>query len=237
MTWREAVYMVLDELKLMSDDASFNEDHIIFLLGKYRSFILKQVYSKVKQPISESNYQTICMDLTLMSDCEYGDLICSNDVIPTISDLGTPRVFTNNYYYGDITFVSKERMRYVGNNKWLSNIIYCSIGPDKHLYFKSSNPQFKYLESVKFTAIFEDATKASELSCDKDNTESCDILDTEFPLETALVPQLIELTVTEIKKALYDPEDIENNANDDLANLINFIRRNMKSNLQKQIEQ
>lgn len=237
MTWREAVYMVLDELKLMSDDASFNEDHIIFLLGKYRSFILKQVYSKVKQPISESNYQTICMDLTLMSDCEYGDLICSNDVIPTISDLGTPRVFTNNYYYGDITFVSKERMRYVGNNKWLSNIIYCSIGPDKHLYFKSSNPQFKYLESVKFTAIFEDATKASELSCDKDSTESCDILDTEFPLETALVPQLIELTVTEIKKALYDPEDIENNANDDLANLINFIRRNMKSNLQKQIEQ
>ena len=237
MTWREAVYMVLDELKLMSDDASFNEDHIIFLLGKYRSFILKQVYSKVKQPISESNYQTICMDLTLISDCEYGDLICSNDAIPTISDLGTPRVFTNNYYYGDITFVSKERMRYVGNNKWLSNIIYCSIGPDKHLYFKSSNPQFKYLESIKFTAIFEDATKASELSCDKDSTESCDILDTEFPLETALVPQLIELTVTEIKKALYDPEDIENNANDDLANLINFIRRNMKSNLQKQIEQ
>lgn len=237
MTWREAVYMVLDELKLMSDDASFNEDHIIFLLGKYRSFILKQVYSKVKQPISESNYQTICMDLTLMSNCEYGDLICSNDVIPTISDLGTPRVFTNNYYYGDITFVSKERMRYVGNNKWLSNIIYCSIGPDKHLYFKSSNPQFKYLESVKFTAIFEDATKASELSCDKDSIELCDILDTEFPLETALVPQLIELTVTEIKKALYDPEDIENNANDDLANLINFIRRNMKSNLQKQIEQ
>lgn len=237
MTWREAVYMVLDELKLMSDDASFNEDHIIFLLGKYRSFILKQVYSKVKQPISESNYQTICMDLTLMSDCEYGDLIYSNDVIPTISDLGTPRVFTNNYYYGDITFVSKERMRYVGNNKWLSNIIYCSIGPDKHLYFKSSNPQFKYLESVKFTAIFEDAAKASELSCDKDSTESCDILDTEFPLEAALVPQLIELTVTEIKKALYDPEDIENNANDDLANLINFIRRNMKSNLQKQIEQ
>ena len=46
MTWREAVYMVLDELKLMSDDSNFNEDHIIFLLSKYRSFILKQTYYK-----------------------------------------------------------------------------------------------------------------------------------------------------------------------------------------------
>ena len=65
---------------------------------------------------------------------------------------------------------------------------------------------------------------------------NCDILDAEFPLETALISQLIELTVTEIKKALYDPEDIENNANDDLSNLVAFIRNNMKSNLQKQIE-
>ena len=96
---------------------------------------------------------------------------------------------------------------------------------------KSSNPQFKYLCKVNLTSVFEDASEAIKLD---DN--NCDILDAEFPLETALISQLIELTVTEIKKALYDPEDIENNANDDLSNLVNFIRRNMKSNLQKQIE-
>ena len=53
MTWREAVYMVLDELKLMSDDSNFNEDHIIFLLSKYRSFILKQTYYKTKQGLRQ----------------------------------------------------------------------------------------------------------------------------------------------------------------------------------------
>ena len=56
--------MVLDELKGMSDDFTFTEGHIAFLLGKYRSFILKQrYYTDIKKAISESNYQTICLDL------------------------------------------------------------------------------------------------------------------------------------------------------------------------------
>ena len=62
-TYRELVYMVLDELKGISDDFTYTEDHIIFLLNKYRAFILKQRYSDVKKFIPESNYQTICLDL------------------------------------------------------------------------------------------------------------------------------------------------------------------------------
>jgi hypothetical protein len=41
MTWRQAMYMVLDEIKGMSDDFTYTEEHIMFLLGKYRTFILK----------------------------------------------------------------------------------------------------------------------------------------------------------------------------------------------------
>jgi hypothetical protein len=40
-TYRELVYMVLDELKAKSDDFYYTEDHIIFLLDKYRAFLLK----------------------------------------------------------------------------------------------------------------------------------------------------------------------------------------------------
>jgi hypothetical protein len=39
-TYRELVYMVLDEIKGLSDDFSYTEDHIIYLLEKYRAFIL-----------------------------------------------------------------------------------------------------------------------------------------------------------------------------------------------------
>jgi hypothetical protein len=41
MLWKELVYMVLDELKLVSDDSTFTEDHVMFTLNKYRTFVLK----------------------------------------------------------------------------------------------------------------------------------------------------------------------------------------------------
>ena len=53
--------------------------------------------------------------------------------------IGNPKVTSDNYYIGEFNLITKERMRYTGYNKYLKNIIYCSIGPDSHLYFKSSN--------------------------------------------------------------------------------------------------
>ena len=129
-------------------------------------------------------------------------------------------------------------MRYVGHNKYLQNIIYCSIF-DGYLYMTSANPQFRYLDKIKFTGIFKDSEKAAELACDKEEggDKSCDILDSEFPLEEGLLPQCIELIVRELLGAQYRPKDNENNATDDLADLAYFINRNTKSELQKQMTQ
>ena len=222
MTYREIVYMVMDELKLMSDDASFTEDHIVFLLGKYRSFILKQrYYTDIKKAISESNYQTICLDLIEVPAisgevCEGGSYLRSKDKIPVTLMIGNPRVYPIDYYQGEIAYISRDRMRYVGYNRWMKNIIYCSIAPDGYLYFKSWNPQFLYLKKVKFTAIFENAKEVSGLTCDGDEGTACDFLDRTFPIEEALVPPLIELVVNELRKAEYAPSDESNNADDDL---------------------
>jgi len=46
MTYGEAVYMILDQLKLTSDDANFNENHVIFLLNKYRALAIKEEYER-----------------------------------------------------------------------------------------------------------------------------------------------------------------------------------------------
>ena len=220
--YSELVYMVLDEIKGMSDDYSFNEDHVIFLLDKYRGFLLKQRYSDVKKQIPESNYQTISLELVQVpaisgEPCEGGVYLRSKDKIPFLMQIGVPRVYPTDYYQGDITYVSRDRMRYVGGNKYLKNIIYCSINPDNYLYFKSSNPQFLYLESVKFTGIFQDSREASKLGDTENN--SCDILNSTFPLEDALIPPIIELVVKELLGADYRPADNVNNANDDLEGL------------------
>lgn len=224
MTYRELVYIVLDELKLMSDDASFTEDHIIFLCGKYRALLLKQKYSKVKKPMSESNYQTVCLDLIKVpaingEPCTGGYYLRSNEKIPITLSIGNPRVYPIDFYQGDIAFISRDRMRYVGYNKWMKNIIYCSISPDGYLFFKSNNPQYLYLEKVKFTAVFEHPEKVSELTCSDNGDSECDILDRTFPIEEALVVPLIDLIVKELRESEYAPSDENNNANDDLDNV------------------
>ena len=55
-TYKEIVYMCLDELQLSSDDATFNEEHIIFLANKYRAFLLKKNYTDLKKEIPECIY-------------------------------------------------------------------------------------------------------------------------------------------------------------------------------------
>lgn len=232
--------MCLDLLKLISDDSYFNEEHVLFLITKFRGFLLKQQYKDVKKEIPESNYQTLCLDLIQVpaisgEPCEGGTYLRSKYKIPTPMSIITPRVYSEDYYQGNITYVSRERMRYTGYNKWLSNIIYASIGPDNYLYLKSSNPQYLYLEELKFTGVFENPEEAAKLECNGDKN-TCDVLDKTFPMEEALIPQLIELVVKELSGSIYKPKDSINDAADNLSELTTFLRQNIKSNLQKQIE-
>lgn len=221
MTYREIVYACLDILKLTSDDSLYTEEHIIFLANKARTLLLKQRYSDIKKRIPESNYQTICLDLEKVQNIQ--DLSCQGSSLRTVQEvpylmkIGNPKVYPQNYYLGEITYISRERMRYVGHNKYLQNIIYCSLAPDNHLYFKSSNPQYLYLKKVQVTGIFEDIQNASQLECNNDSSQCQNLLDKTFPLEEGLVQPLIEIVVKQLGPSVDLPQDQENNAQDDLA--------------------
>lgn len=223
--YKEIVSMVLDELKVSSDDSTYTEDHIVFLAGRYRTFLLKQrYYSDLKKQIPESNYQTLCLSLEQVEaieglPCEGGYYLRTTKPVPDLMPFGITRIYpSGSYYKGNIEFVTKDRFKFTGHNKWLQNIIYATLDPDGRIYLTSQNPQFMYLQQATLTGIFEDAEKASELECDKEgNTRECDILDRDFPLEDALVAPLIELITHELSPSIAAPEDKENNANDNLS--------------------
>lgn len=250
MLVKELVYSILDLAKVSgSDDSFLTEEHVFFLLKKYRAFLIKKEQEKEKgttDVASEFEYQQICLDLERTEaidgdPCTGGYYLRTTQEIPKILEGTTPRVYPTDFYQGiNIVYVPRDRMRYVGTNKYLQNIIYTSLGPDMHLYMNSNNPQFFYLEGekkIRISAVFEDIEKASELSCDdKGDSTACDILDAEFPIREYLVPQLIELVLKEILGSAYRPKDSVNSAADDLADLVSFIRRNSKSALQQQIE-
>ncbi len=246
MLVKELVYYILDSVKLISDDSIITEDHVLFLTKKYRSFLIKKEQDKEKSTTdtsSEFEYQQICLNLEKVpaidgEPCTGGYYLRSKEKIPKLLEDTSPRVYPFDFYQGiNIVFIPRDRMRYVGTNKYLQNIIWVSLGSDLHLYLYSNNPQFFYLTKLRMLGIFEDYDDASKLLCDKDgNDTSCDPLDMNFPIRDYLVPTLIELCVKDITGAAYKPEDPENNAKDDLADLASFLRKNTKNNLQQLID-
>ena len=232
MLVKELIYSILDLAKATpSDDSFFTEEHIIFLCKKFRALLIKKEQEKNKASAdvaSEFEYQQICIDLELApaidgEPCTGGYYLRTTQKIPKVLEGTVPRVYPIDYYQGtNISFISRDRMRYIGSNPYLQNIIYVSLGPDLHLYMNSSNPQFQYLKKLRVAAIFEDFDKAQELKCNDDGTpvESCDVLDAEFPIRDYLVPSLIELVVKEISGTKYMPKDDKNNAEDSLPKMV-----------------
>lgn len=249
MTYREAVYLIMDLLHLMSDDAGYTEQHIIFLLNKYRIFLLKNAdkESPAADNFSDSAYQTI--DLTLTKVSTNAEISCvssymttdayyiwrSTEKVPTLASIGTPKIYYHNsdnvdvddFYQVEMPYVSMNRMKYVGQNKWLKNFLYCSIGPDNYLYAKSVRDYGDPLR-VTLKAIFEDPEDAFD--------DSNDILDEELPIDESLIPQLIDYIVKLIAAAEYRPDDPYNNAADDLARMAQYLRSRMKTDFQRQLD-
>lgn len=224
-TFGEITYAVLDLLKEKTDDAHFTEEHVIFFASHIRNLLLERKYKNSRNqtftPMSDENTQQICLTLEpadmLPSGCS-GMWLHSVEEIPDTVGVSNAKLSTvNDMLQSMVTFISVERMPYVGYNKWLKNILYAAKSDDGHLYITGNNPQFMYLDKVKMSAVFSDPRKAAELSCDPDNGGKCNILEMEFPLESALIPSCIELTVQELMGSRYAPEDKKNDAKDGLA--------------------
>lgn len=251
MTYRELVYMALDSLKIHSDDSKFTEDHVIFLLNKYRAYALQQKYSKTLEGVNNRNYQNINIELktdikAFLQDISGGKILKSNKEIPSIINISLPEVQIETTvvegeeenavtYEGNesIVFTTEDRIRYTGFNRFLKKVIYCCIDKNNIFILKcADNERIKNIKKVYLSAIFSDPISVFNF-----NASDLDILDEEFPLEDVLVPTVLELVLKDLTNGIYKPSDDTNNAQDALSDLAGFLRRNMKSQFQKQIDE
>ena len=251
MTYRELVYMTLDALKIHSDDAKFTEDHVIFLLNKYRAYALHQKYSKTLEGVNNRNYQSINIecktgDVTFLQDISGGMILRSDKEIPSIINISLPEVQVETTvvegegentttYKGNesIVFTTEDRIRYTGFNRFLKKVIYCCIDKNNIFILKcADNTRINSINKVQLSAIFSDPISVFDF-----NESNSDILDEEFPLEDVLVPSVLELVLKDLTNGIYKPTDTTNDAQDALSDLAGFLRRNMKSQFQKQIDE
>ena len=237
MTYKELVYMALDALKIHSDDAKFTEDHVIFLLDKYRAYALQQRYLKSNEGIHDSNYQVLYINLEKQFvDTpveEYGGgFKKSLKQIPKVLKIALPKVFDTREWRQEYTFTSSDRLIYVGHNRFLKNVKYCAIDKNGYLELKSSQDRIANITEVQMQAVFENPNEAYDF-----NEDTSDILDRVFPLEAMLVPSVLELVLKDLTNGIYKPSDNLNDAQDALSDLAGYLRRNMKSQFQKQVDE
>ena len=105
--------MVLDELKLSSDDAQFTEDHVMFLLNKYRTFL-------------DFNNNSNSVNMTPVvhkEEVDYQNLNYNNQ-IPVKNHINNPFVFSSSPNHVQLEFGSvsmsgnnqKNIANFAGNN-------------------------------------------------------------------------------------------------------------------------
>lgn len=217
MLYKDVVYMISDELKLSSDDADYNENHILTLMDRYRSFLLKQKYTDIKKDIPLQNYQLIRTTFELDETKKINQ---SLEVIPKIMTVGNTRVYNDSYYDENFIFTTKDRMKWVGNQQFIPNFIYCSIDPDHKLSILCKDnsilntlvPTESFTKIIYIYAIFEESIEAYNIIY---GNPDIDILNQIFPLEESLISPLTQLVVKELIQGITIPNDNLNNANSD----------------------
>ena len=241
-TYNHVVYMVLDFLKISSDDSYYTPDHIVFLLNKYRAYVLKSKYENSSEDPSDSNYQTVHITLEEKDRLEgiecSGTYLVSTGTLPESLDIGHPMFAGKDIFQGDICFVTPTRFKYVGFDRWLRNITYATFEGGK-IYMKSCNPLAYYLQEGTYRDIFSDPLEVAATSDEYETDENgqlCNYLEVEFPLEDNLLPLVMQYVIKDLSGGLYKPKDDENNADDDLSKLAAFIRNYVKSPLRQQID-
>ena len=108
-TYRELIYMTNDLVKNLSDDAVYTEEHIAFLLNKYRMHLLRQKYEKSLFSIPQANTQTICIGLQEVNSipgCSTEGCLDDNNVTYARSKTRVPN--TLDVYTSDITVAKVE---------------------------------------------------------------------------------------------------------------------------------
>lgn len=221
-TYSEMIYLVRDLLKISADDSYITNQHILFILEKFRAYVLKAKYEDKEDEIPDSDKSTFTVELELVSDNDgYSGipLLKSKEPLPTETIFDIISVKTNKLTGNpNIVFVPFERFAFTGNNKYLKNIIYWTIDEDNYILVKSCNPRFEYLQEFKVEAVFESPLAAAEAECACKGIE-VNYGDVDFCLEDALVQLVLDYVVSTFQNSIYKPEDTVNNTEDDLAGI------------------
>ena len=220
-TLRKMIYDIKERLNVYSDDNTFSDEHIAFMIIQKRAKLLKYYISNLRKEISFDAKQEICLNLEL-NDCIDGiDILKSKEKLPAIIETSGRNLLQSislpSIASKWINVIGYERLPYLNGGRFNGKQLYVSVSPERHVLVYSLAGNHLLLENIKAHILAEDPEEADKLACN-DSGEECDFYDKPFPNEASLNDQIKNEIVQEITMKYRIPSDLTNDATDNTSN-------------------
>lgn len=223
------IYDVREGVSQYQDDSLITDDYIIYLLGTFRSKILKNQLNNYQVIINPLTQQTLCLELEEVPVFECGIEFGCDTIIRTVRPIPLPlkshlglaitSVRTVDRLSIPMKPIQPESAPYHLKGKF-NNSIYYFVGTDLKIYFVSKNTMLNLLDCISITGIFADPLELEEYSnccnCeDSDETKCFDIYESNYPADPDLADDITRYVIEKLINKLQTPTDNNNNATND----------------------
>ena len=248
MTKRELIYTVYERLNIENDDTNLTEEFVSSLLDSTRAKIIKQTYGNKGWNAPIAIKQELCLGLTPASTIDgetcVGSILRSDDVLPLgISIKGQDGAVLSVKSYDRtvirINMIPMERLPFAGADQYTAGMLFGALDVDRRLYFVSQLKGHLLLGGVKVEGIYEKPEDAYSLACinpennviPSDSDSRIDtpvyphVWDVEYPLESAMQDDLINIIIQDLAGSMNVPSDTVNDSTDDIPQMAQQRRR------------
>lgn len=221
-TRNEIIYSVLDKLKPhLSDDIDISPREIGWEIDTMRALFLRNELNKNRtvDPYIIQDLGCVEMETADRAECcevSSGCLIVRSTLeIPKTVELhnstGIVRVGPVDKLEKDFSFISSGRARFAGNGKYNQNIIFAFLH-NKRIYLVSKNDKVKFIEKINVTGVFENPDDVAPFTnC---GGESCYTSDSQYPINTWMIPSLQDAVLNKFINTLKMPKDTTNDGSE-----------------------
>lgn len=226
MILNKLVYDVREALNAYTDDSEIDDRYIIYLYGIKRAKYLRQELNNLNRSIDNSIQQELCLELEEVPvhscgiDLECGTILRTKQILPKTLELHTKSAIVSikptNRLSIPFNVINKSRLAYM-DGATFPNSLYAYLDTDNHIYVVSKDNDFKLLECLTVTGVFEDPLALSDYSscCGCDTPKPCyDEMESDYPLQPHFIDLIKNEIVNDLIRKFQIPEDKVNNSTD-----------------------
>lgn len=223
MKYTEVVYSIRERIRQLADDSDVDNREIIFHVNQQRALFYRNQYNQRNRTVDEEIKQLLRFEMAQDSIEECGEskncyIIKSVKPLPATIELhhrnAIFKITSTSKTAVPFSIVSWNEFPYQGLGKYSQNELFATVGPDNHIYIKSSNKLIKFVESILVTAILENPLDIENYTpCP--NGETCFDLDSfEYPIKGYAYAYIQDKVVNIFVNKLQVPQDEENDSED-----------------------